>query len=70
MFFDFKLDFQKHSVNSFFRLPTFEWVELMRGLNLFGIAEIASLRFLGRFGSIFVTSWMLLDLMRAWEKAE
>ena len=58
------------SVNSFFGLPYFNWVGLMRSLNLFAIAEMTSLRFLGLFGSVFTTFWMLLDLMWACEKAE
>ena len=58
------------SVNSFFGLPAFDWVGLMRSLNLFANAEITSLRFLGLFGSVFATFWMLLELMWAREKAE
>ena len=40
----------------------------MHCLNLFANAEITSLRFLGLFGSVFATFWMLLDLMWACEK--
>ena len=53
-------------VNSFFGLPAFDWV----GLNLYANAEMTSLRFLGLFGSVFATFWMLLDLMWTCEKAE
>ena len=55
------------SVNSFFGLPAFDWVGLMRSLNLFVNAEMTFLRFLGLFGSVFAA---LLDLMWACEKAE
>ena len=47
------------SVNSFFGLPVFDWVGLMRNLNFFTNAEM-TLRFLGLFGSVFATFWMLL----------
>ena len=55
-------------VNSFFDLPVFDSVGLMRSSNLFADAEMTSLRELGLFGSVFVTFWMLLDLMWACEK--
>ena len=58
------------SVNSFFGLPAFDWVGLMRSSNLFANAEMTSLLFLALFGSVFPTFWMLLDLMWACEKAE
>ena len=58
------------SVNSFFGLPAFDWAGLMRSLNLFVNAEMTFLRFLGLFGSVFATFWMLLDLIWACEKAE
>ena len=57
------------SVNSFFGLPAFDWIGLMRSLNLFANAEMTSLRFLGLFGSVFATFWILLDPMWACEKA-
>ena len=65
---------QSHSfsfpVNSFFGGPIFDWVGLLRSLNLFTNAEMTSLCLLELFGSVFATFWMLLDLMWACEKAE
>ena len=58
------------SVSLFFGLPSFDWVGLMRNLNLFANTEMTSLRFPGHFGSVFATFWMLLDLMWAYKKAE
>ena len=58
------------SVNSFFGLPAFDWLGLMRSLNLFSNAEMTLLHFLGLFGNVFATFWMLLDLMWACENAE
>ena len=58
------------SVNSFFGLPAFYCVGLMRSLNLFVNSEMTSLHFLGLFGSAFAFFWILLDLMWGCKKAE
>ena len=50
------------SVNSFCGLPAFDWDGLMRSFNLFANAEMTYLHFLGLFGSVFATFWMLLVL--------
>ena len=50
------------SVNSFCGLPAFDWDGLMRSFNLFANAEMTYLHFLGLFGSVFASFWMLLVL--------
>ena len=53
------------SVNFFFGLPVFNWVGLMRSLNLFANAEMTSLRFLG-----LLEVFLRLDLMWSCQKGE
>ena len=57
-------------VNSFCGLPVFDWVGLMRSLNLFANAEMTYLHFLELFGNVFATFWILLDLKWASVKSE
>ena len=49
-------------VNSLFGLPIFDWVGLMRSLNLFVNAEMTSLRFRGLFGSVSGCSLIICGL--------